>query len=92
LALTPGARAAAAELAGTGLPLTALSAGHELVDAGGELTRAYRLGERGAAVVRPDGKLAWTSGDAADADAWPQLAAAVAGALGERLAVGADTG
>jgi hypothetical protein len=88
--------AAAAELAGTGLPLAALSAGHELVDAGGELTRAYRLGERGAVLVRPDGKLAWSSaadGDApGDADAWPRLAAAVAGALGEPLAVGAPTG
>ena len=79
-------RAAAGELAGSGLPLAALSAGHELVDAGGELARAYRVGERGAALVRPDGKLAWTSGDDGDADAWPRLAAAVAGALGEPLA------
>jgi hypothetical protein len=50
---------------------------------------AYQLGERGAALVRPDGKLAWSSGDDGDTDAWPRLAAAVAGALGEPLAVGA---
>ena len=85
-------RAAATELAGSGLPLAALSAGHELVDAGSELTRAYRLGERGAALVRPDGKLAWSSAADGDADAWPRLAAAVAGALGEPLAVGAPIG
>ena len=66
--------------------------GHELVGAGDELGRAYRLGERGAALVRPDGKLAWTSRDHADADAWPQLAAAVAGTLGEPLAVGEPVG
>lgn len=87
-----GWRAAAAELAGSGLPLAALSAGRELADAGGELSRAYTLGERGAALVRPDGKLAWTAGAGGDADAWPRLAAAVAGALGEPLEVGVATG
>ena len=86
-----GWRAAAAELAGSGLPLAALSAGHELAAGGGELSRAYGLGERGAALVRPDGKLAWTAGDDRDAEAWPRLAAAVAGTLGEPLAVGAAT-
>jgi 2-polyprenyl-6-methoxyphenol hydroxylase-like FAD-dependent oxidoreductase len=90
-----GWRAAAAELAGSGLPLVALSAGHELADAAGELTRAYGLGERGAALVRPDGRLAWTASDGdagdGDAEAWPRLAAAVAGALGEPLAVGAGS-
>jgi len=82
-----GWRAAAAELAGSGVPLAVLSIGAELADPDGELTRAYRLGEGGAALVRPDGQLAWTAG-AGDGggETWARLAAAVAGALGEPLA------
>ena len=81
-----GWRAAGAELAGSGVPLAVLSVGAELADPDGELTRAYRLGEGGAALVRPDGQLAWTATADPGRDAWPRLAAAVAGALGEPLA------
>jgi len=59
---------AAAEIAADGTPLTALSVGRELRDDDGTFADRYALGDTGAALVRPDGYLAWrTSAPAADA-------------------------
>ncbi|MGH3774964.1 MAG: FAD-dependent monooxygenase [Pseudonocardiaceae bacterium] len=52
-------RRAVAELAADGLPIVALSAGHDLHDEDGAFARRYRLGDAGAVLVRPDGYLAW---------------------------------
>ncbi len=52
-------RRAVAELAADGLPIVALSAGHDLQDEDGAFARHYRIGDSGAALVRPDGYLAW---------------------------------
>lgn len=50
---------AATELAADGMPIVVLSAGRDLHDEDGAFARHYRLGESGAALVRPDGYLAW---------------------------------
>ena len=50
---------AATELAADGLPIMALSAGRDLYDEDGAFARHYHLGDVGAALVRPDGYLAW---------------------------------
>ena len=76
-----GWTAAAADLAGTGLPLRAYTAGRDLSDVDGRLTRAYGLGESGAVLVRPDGRVAWYAG-AEPADPAATLAGAVAATLG----------
>ena len=52
-------RAAVAELAADGLPIVALSVGRELHDEDGSFARHYSLGDAGAALIRPDGYLAW---------------------------------
>ena len=62
-------RRAAAEIAAAGTPITTLSAGCDLHDDGTFADR-YGLGDTGAALVRPDGYLAWrTSAPTADARA-----------------------
>lgn len=76
-----GWRRAGARLAASGLPVVALGAGREIADPGGRLARAYRLGETGAVLVRPDGYVAWRA-DAAAADPVTALDGAVALALG----------
>ena len=50
---------AATELAADGLPIVALSADRDLHDEDGAFARHYRLGDVGAALIRPDGYLAW---------------------------------
>ena len=52
-------RAAAAELAEDGVPISALSLGVELSDPHGELESRYQLGDRGCVLVRPDGYVTW---------------------------------
>jgi hypothetical protein len=81
-----GWRRAAAHLAGTGLPIVALSVGRELADPDGRLALRFGLGDSGAVLVRPDGVVAWRS-DAAAAHPHPTLAGAVGIALGNRDAL-----
>ncbi len=64
-----------------GLPLEVHVAGRALTDERGSLTRAYRLGDRSAVLVRPDGIVAWRH-DGPCADPAGMLAAAVSAALG----------
>jgi putative polyketide hydroxylase len=52
-------RRVVAELAAGGLPIVALSTGRELDDEDGSFARHYRLRDTGAALIRPDGYLAW---------------------------------
>ncbi len=52
-------RAAAAELAEAGVPISVLSLGAELGDPYGELVSRYRLLDRGCVLVRPDGYVTW---------------------------------
>jgi 2-polyprenyl-6-methoxyphenol hydroxylase-like FAD-dependent oxidoreductase len=66
-----------------GLPLEVLVAGRGLSDPGGALSRAYRLGDRSAVLVRPDGVVSWRH-DGPCADAAGVLAEAVGVALGSR--------
>jgi 2-polyprenyl-6-methoxyphenol hydroxylase-like FAD-dependent oxidoreductase len=74
-------RLAVAELAADGLPIVALSEGRELQDEDGAFARYYQLGDAGAALVRPDGYLAWRDPGAAT-DARAALRTAVGLALG----------
>jgi 2-polyprenyl-6-methoxyphenol hydroxylase-like FAD-dependent oxidoreductase len=74
-------RQAVTELAAEGLPILAWSDTHDLYDEDGAFAQHYRLGEVGAALVRPDGYLAWSSSEAAG-DARAVLRSAVALALG----------
>ncbi|MGH8573630.1 MAG: FAD-dependent oxidoreductase, partial [Gammaproteobacteria bacterium] len=52
-------RRAVTEIAANGLPIVALTVGRDLDDEDGAFARHYRLGDAGAALVRPDGYLAW---------------------------------
>jgi hypothetical protein len=52
-------RHAATELATAGTPITVLGVGRDLQDEDGTFARRYALGDDGAALVRPDGYLAW---------------------------------
>jgi 2-polyprenyl-6-methoxyphenol hydroxylase-like FAD-dependent oxidoreductase len=70
---------AAARLAG--LPLEVHVAGRGLSDQRGALSRAYRLGNRSAVLVRPDGIVSWRH-DGPCADPAGTLAAAVALTVG----------
>jgi hypothetical protein len=60
-----------------------LVAGRGLSDPGGALSRAYRLGDRSAVLVRPDGVVSWRH-DGPCADAAGVLGEAVGVALGSR--------
>ncbi|HWM57318.1 MAG TPA: FAD-dependent monooxygenase [Pseudonocardia sp.] len=66
----------------TGMPLQVHVAGRGLSDEHGDLSRTYRLGERSAVLVRPDGVVAWRH-DGSCADPVATLAAAVALATGQ---------
>ncbi|MGH3874801.1 MAG: FAD-dependent monooxygenase [Pseudonocardiaceae bacterium] len=72
---------AVVELAATGLPIVALAAGHDLLDEDGAFAQHYRLGAAGAALVRPDGYLAWHH-PGTGSDPRAALRSAVALALG----------
>jgi 2-polyprenyl-6-methoxyphenol hydroxylase-like FAD-dependent oxidoreductase len=54
-------RRAAATIAAAGPPITVLSVGRELHDDDGTFADRYALGDTGAALVRPDGYVAWRS-------------------------------
>ena len=73
------------------LPLAVHLAGRDLSDERGTLSRAYRLGDRSAVLVRPDGIVAWRH-DGACADPAGTLAAAVGGTLGNMRLGGAVLG
>jgi 2-polyprenyl-6-methoxyphenol hydroxylase-like FAD-dependent oxidoreductase len=61
-------RHAATDLAVGGTPITVLGVGRDLQDEDGTFARRYALGDNGAALVRPDGYLAWqASGPLVDA-------------------------
>ena len=64
------------------MPLQVHVAGRGLSDEHGDLSRTYRLGERSAVLVRPDGVVAWRH-DGSCADPVATLAAAVALATGQ---------
>ena len=83
-------RRAAEELAGHGLPVTAVEVGGELADPSDTAARAYDLTEGSAVLVRPDGHIAWRA-DAPPSVALPDLAAAVHAALG-RVPAAAPSG
>jgi hypothetical protein len=74
-------RAAAARAAAAGLPITALTVGTDLHPVDRTFGERYRLGERGAVLVRPDGFLAWRA-NGATADPAAELAAALDRTLG----------
>ncbi|MGH3693805.1 MAG: FAD-dependent monooxygenase [Pseudonocardiaceae bacterium] len=73
-------RQAAAELAADGLPIVALSAGRDLHDEDGGFADRYGLGAAGAALIRPDGYLAWRRPEAS-----PDTRAALRSAVGRTL-------
>jgi 2-polyprenyl-6-methoxyphenol hydroxylase-like FAD-dependent oxidoreductase len=56
-------RHAATELAAGGIPITVLSADRDLHDEDGTFARHYSLGDTSAALVRPDGYLAWQTSE-----------------------------
>lgn len=56
-------RHAATDLAIAGTPITVLGAGRDLHDEDGTFARRYALGDNGAALVRPDGYLAWQASE-----------------------------
>ncbi|MDQ4021030.1 MAG: FAD-dependent monooxygenase [Actinomycetota bacterium] len=72
-------RRAVAEIAGNGLPIVALTMGRDLDAEDGTFARHYRLGDTGAALVRPDGYLVWRRpGPGGDARAALQSAVGLA--------------
>ena len=76
---------AATDLAVDGLPIVALTAEKDLREEPpadkGALTRRYQLGMTGAALIRPDGYVAWSCSSVTD-DAEGELRSAVDAALG----------
>jgi hypothetical protein len=78
-------RAAAAELAETGVPISVLSLGAELTDPYGELASRYHLADRGCVLVRPDGYVTWAC-DGAPERAGDRLRDVVRLAAGHRIA------
>ncbi|MGH3844335.1 MAG: FAD-dependent oxidoreductase [Pseudonocardiaceae bacterium] len=74
-------RQAVTELAAGGLPIIALSEGRDLHDEDSVFAHRYCLGESGAALVRPDGYLAWRR-PSAGGDALAALRSAVELTLG----------
>ena len=83
-------RRAAAEIAASGPPITTLSVGSDLHDDGTFIDR-YALGNTGAALVRPDGYLAWRT-SAPDADPRAHLRSGLDLVLGRATPVLAETG
>jgi putative polyketide hydroxylase len=83
-------RHAASEIARRGSPMTVLSAGRDLHD-DGTLAGGYALGDTGAALVRPDGFLAWRCSDPAT-DARAELRRAVDLVLGRTAPALAQAG
>jgi putative polyketide hydroxylase len=61
-------RLACAELACAGVPIRAVSLGHELEDPTGALAALYGLDKTGCVLVRPDGHVAWASTPGAPVD------------------------
>ena len=78
-------RAAAAELAEAGVPISVLSLGAELADPYGELVSRYQLADRGCVLVRPDGYVTWGC-DGAPERAGDRLRDVVRLATGHRVA------
>jgi putative polyketide hydroxylase len=78
-------RHAAEELSGHGLPVSAVTVGHDVLDPTGAGLRAYGLGDGSAVLVRPDGHIAWRA-DTIPTLALPELAAAVHDTLGRTSA------
>ena len=76
-----GWRQAACRLAATGLPITALTVGTDLLPEDDAFARRYQLGPGGAVLVRPDGFVSWRQ-DSAAANPAAELATAVARTLG----------
>jgi 2-polyprenyl-6-methoxyphenol hydroxylase-like FAD-dependent oxidoreductase len=74
-------RQATAGLAATGLPITAVAIGTDLVPVDDAFAERYRLPDAGAVLVRPDGFVAWRQ-DHPGTDAGAALAAAVDRTLG----------
>ena len=72
----------ATELATSGVPISVLGLGVELVDPTGELAARYQLADEGCVLVRPDGYVAWGH-DRFDSD---RLHDAVRLATGHRVA------
>jgi putative polyketide hydroxylase len=56
-------RRAATELATAGTPITVFGVGRDLQDEDGTFARCYPLGDNGAALIRPDGYLAWQASE-----------------------------
>ncbi|HET9344845.1 MAG TPA: FAD-dependent monooxygenase [Candidatus Limnocylindrales bacterium] len=69
-----------------GIPLVVRPVGGRVVDAGGTFATAFGLENGGAALVRPDGVVAWRTASL-PADAAAELRAACDAALGRRVAV-----
>jgi hypothetical protein len=78
-------RAAAAELAETGVPISVLGLGAELTDPYGELESRYQLADQGCVLVRPDGYVTWAC-DGAPERAGDRLRDVVRLATGHRVA------
>jgi putative polyketide hydroxylase len=78
-------RAAATELAETGVPFSVLSLGAELADPYGELVSRYQLTTHGCVLVRPDGYVTWGC-DGAPEGAGDRLRDVVRLATGHRVA------
>lgn len=78
-------RAAVAELAETGVPISVLSLGAELADPYGELVSRYQLADQDCVLVRPDGYVTWGC-DGAPERAGDQLRDVVRLATGHRIA------
>ena len=78
-------RAAATELAETGVPILVLSLGAELADPYGELVSRYQLTDQGCVLVRPDGYVTWGC-DGAPERAGDRLRDVVRLATGHRVA------
>ena len=76
-----GWRTAAARLAGTGLPITALAVGIDLLPEDAAFIERYRMRPDGAVLVRPDGFVSWRH-DGAAASPATELAAGVTRTLG----------
>ena len=66
LTLLTGLRGRGWREAAAALPLQVLSFGSDLHDDDGQVAERYGFGDRGAALVRPDGYVAWRADGATD--------------------------